>query len=146
MEFLEAAKSGTLPAVSFVKPLGSLNEHPAYSTVVAAEQHAVDLVTAVMNGPQWKDTAIIVTYDENGGFWDHVAPPVAPDGWGPGVRVPTIVISPYARKGFVDHTVYDTTSILSTIEHRYGLDPLSSRDQNAPDLAAAFDFSQTPPP
>ncbi len=77
-----------------------------------------------------------------GGFWDHVAPPVV-DTWGPGARVPAIVISPYAKKG-IDKTVYDTTSILATIEKRWQLDPLTERDKHAADLSAAFDFSASP--
>jgi phospholipase C len=136
-DFLVDVRDGTLPAVSFVKPL--IDEHPGYSTVVAAEQHALALIEAVRAGPQWPRTAIIVTYDENGGFWDHLRPPVRDD-LGPGVRVPTLVISPFARRAFVDRTPYETMSILSTIEHRFGLDPLTARDANAPDLAAAFAF------
>lgn len=136
-DFLAAAQSGTLPAVSFVKPLGPDNEHPGYATLLEGEQHTLDLVNAVRNGPNWKDTAIVITYDENGGFWDHVAPP-AVDQWGPGTRVPTLIISPWAQKGFVDHTVYDTTSILATIERRWDLPALGTRDANATDLRAAF--------
>ena len=101
------------------------------------------LVQAVQNSPYWKDTAIIITYDENGGFWDHVAPPTV-DRWGPGTRVPLIVISPFAKKGFVDHTQYDTTSILKLIETRWGLAPLGPRDAAANGLTNAFDFSQAP--
>jgi phospholipase C len=89
--------------------------------------------------PAGKNTVIIVTYDENGGFWDHVPPPFI-DSWGPGTRVPTIVISPFAKKGFVDHTQYDTTSILALIEHRYNLTPLGSRDAAAADLQNSFSF------
>jgi plastocyanin len=101
-------------------------------------------VRAVQQSPAWAYTAIIVTYDENGGFWDHVAPPKG-DRWGPGTRVPTIVISPYAKKGYVDHTKYDTTSILKLIETRWGLAPLGPRDAAATGLANVFDFTQTPP-
>jgi len=137
--FLERAAHGTLPAVSFVKPLGVVNEHPGYSEIVQSEHHVIELIDAVRNGPNWKDAVVIVTYDENGGFWDHVPPPKG-DRWGPGTRVPAIIISPFARKGFVDHTIYDTTSILALIEHRFGLRPLSSRDAQAADLSAAFDF------
>lgn len=144
-DFLAKARDGTLPAVSFVKPIGELNEHPGYAVLVDGEKHILDLIDAVKNGPAWKDTAIIVTYDEHGGFWDHVSPP-GTDRWGPGTRVPAIVISPYAKRGFVDRTVYDTTSILATIEHRFGLAPLSSRDAQASDMANAFDFSCPPPP
>jgi phospholipase C len=95
----------------------------------------------VRQSKDWKDTAVIVTYDENGGFWDHVAPPVV-DRWGPGTRVPTLVISPRARRHYVDHESYDTTSILATIERRYGLAPLSPRDAAANDLRHAFRRSE----
>jgi phospholipase C len=140
-DFTAAAQAGTLPAVSFIKPDGVDNEHPNYADMVAGEEHAVALINAVRNGPSWADTAIIVTYDENGGFWDHVAPPSG-DRWGPGTRVPTLVFSPFAKKGFVDSTVYDTSSILALIEHRFGLAPLGTRDAAAADLTNAFDFSQ----
>jgi len=132
-----------LPAVSFVKPAGIDNEHPNYTDVLTGEQHTIELINAVRNGPNWADTAIIVTYDENGGFWDHVPPPKA-DRWGPGTRIPTIVISPYAAKGKVDHTAFDTMSILALIEHRWGISPLGTRDAAANDLSAAFDFASAP--
>ena len=139
--FIAAAKAGTLPSVSFVKPLGPDNEHPGYTDLVRGEQHLIDLINDVRNGPNWEDTAIVITYDEHGGFWDHVAPPTSKkhsDIWGPGARVPTIIISPLAKKHFVDHTLYDTTSILATIEHRWNLEPLGTRDANAHDLRRAF--------
>ncbi|HTR19345.1 MAG TPA: acid phosphatase [Gemmatimonadales bacterium] len=138
-EFFTAAQSGKLPAVSFVKPLGPDNEHPGYADMVTGEQHTLDLINAVRNGPDWKNSVIIITYDEHGGFWDHVAPPVV-DRWGPGSRVPTLIISPFARRGYVDHHRYDTTSILALIEHRWHLEPLSDRDAAAEDLSAALDF------
>jgi phospholipase C len=143
-EFLRALTTNSLPAVAFVKPAGADNEHPGYADLARGQQHVADLVKAVQQSPAWADTAIIITYDENGGFWDHVAPPTG-DRWGPGTRVPAIVISPYAKKGFVDHTQYDTTSILKLIEERWGLAPLGTRDAAATGLANAFDFSQTPP-
>lgn len=136
-DFLRSLDEGTLPAVSFVKPIGEENEHPGYSTVLDGEQHAADLIEKVKNSPEWGDSAIVVTYDEFGGFYDHVAPPVV-DRWGPGNRVPMLIISPYARKGFVDHTRYDTTSILKFIEGQYGLAPLADRDAGATNLLAAF--------
>jgi phospholipase C len=138
-DFLAAAKAGTLPAVSFVKPSGMDNEHPNYTNVIAGEVHAEDLINAVRNGPNWSDAVIIVTYDENGGFWDHVAPAKV-DPWGPGTRVPAIVISPFAKQGFIDSTVYETTSITALIEHRWGLAPLGTRDANDADLSNAFDL------
>ncbi|MGN6354984.1 MAG: alkaline phosphatase family protein [Parafilimonas sp.] len=138
-EFLQAAKDGTLPAVSFVKPLGANNEHPGYSNIIRGEKHALELINAVLNGPNGKDAVVILTYDENGGFWDHVAPPVI-DKWGPGSRIPAIIISPFAKKGYVDHTQYETVSILTFIEKRWNLKPLNSRDANANPLQGAFDF------
>jgi phospholipase C len=127
--------------VSFIKPLGPDNEHPGYADLLTGEQHVLDLIQAVQKGPDWRNTVIIITYDEHGGFWDHVAPPVV-DRWGPGIRVPTLIISPFARRGFVDHNLYDTTSILALIEHRWGLQPLTDRDANADDMAGALDFSE----
>jgi LPXTG-motif cell wall-anchored protein len=105
--------------------------------------HVAQMIDLIQKSPAWKDTAIIVTYDENGGFWDHVAPPKM-DQWGPGSRVPALIISPYARKGYVDHTVMDTTSILAFIENRYGLEPLGTREGQTGNMLSAFDFSQNP--
>jgi phospholipase C len=140
-EFIAAAQNGTLPAVSFVKPVGYDNEHPGYTNLLRGEQHLEALINDIRNGPNWGDTAIVITYDEHGGFWDHVAPPTDPthsDVWGPGSRVPTIVISPLAKRHFVDHTLYDTTSILATIERRWDVAPLGTRDATANDLRRAF--------
>ena len=138
-DFLAALAGGRLPAVSFVKPYGLDNEHPGYTDLITGENHVRDLIAAVQASPHWPHTAIIITYDENGGFWDHVAPPVV-DRWGPGSRVPTLVISPFAHKGYVDHHRYDTTSILALIEHRWGLAPLTTRDAAADPLSGAFEF------
>jgi phospholipase C len=136
-DFVAAVRAGTLPSVSFVKPLGEVNEHPGYANVRSGEDHVVELLQALRSSPEWQRTAVIITYDENGGFWDHIAPPTV-DRWGPGARVPTLVISPLAKHGFVDHTVYDTSSILALIEHRWGLKPLTSRDAAASDMRNAF--------
>ncbi|WP_394850202.1 alkaline phosphatase family protein [Pendulispora brunnea] len=132
-DFVVAAKNGTLPPVSFVKPLGGFNEHPG-ANLQKGQEKAVELIEAVINGPHGEDTAVIVTYDENGGYWDHVAPPVK-DKWGPGTRVPAIVFSKFARGG-VDKTIYDTTSILGLIEKRWGLSPLNERVASQNDLAS----------
>ena len=144
-EFVSAARAGKLPAVSFVKPLGEVNEHPGYANVLSGEQHVLQLLQALRASAEWKSTAVIITYDENGGFWDHVSPPKV-DRWGPGTRIPTIVISPLARHGYIDHTLYDTSSILALIEHRFGLQPLGTRDAKANDMTAAFDFNQSVAP
>ncbi len=136
-DFLSDVRAGRLPAVSFVKPLGPDNEHPGYADLLRGERHVADLVRAVANSPVWPGTVIIVTYDEHGGRWDHVAPPAA-DRWGPGLRVPAIIISPLAKRHYVDHTRYDTTSILKLIERRWGLAPLGTRDADANGLEGAF--------
>jgi len=136
----ESIRQGRLEHVVFYKPVGDENEHPGYADVASGDAKAASLIDALRRSPLWHDTAIIVTYDENGGFWDHAAPPKA-DRWGPGTRIPAIVISPYAKRGFVDHTPYDTTSILKLIETRYALAPLGSRDAAVNDLTNAFDFS-----
>jgi phospholipase C len=138
-DFFAALRGAGLPAVSFIKPLGPDNEHPGYADLMRGQQHVVELVAAVMNSPYWADSAIIITYDENGGRWDHVPPPRG-DRWGPGVRVPALVVSRYARHHVVDHTPYDTTSILRLIETRWNLAPLGARDAGAGDLRHAFDF------
>lgn len=130
-DFIAAATAGTLPSVSFVKPL--FDEHPNYTTETQSEQNTVNDINAVVNGPEWSSTAIIITYDENGGEWDHVAPPKT-DKWGPGTRIPAIVISPFA-KGGVDSTTYDTTAILKLIEKRWSLAALSTRDAAQSDLS-----------
>ncbi|SHM83163.1 alkaline phosphatase family protein [Mucilaginibacter sp. OK098] len=139
-EFIAAAKAGSLPAVSFIKPLGINNEHPGYAALATGENHTVELINDVLSGPNGKDAVIIITYDENGGFWDHVAPPAIDKKWGPGTRVPAIIISPFAKKGYVDHTQYETVGILSFIEKRWGLTPLADRDKNANPLTNAFNF------
>lgn len=139
-DFQRGIAQGKLPAVAFYKPIGALNEHPGYADLLSGERHVADIVEKIQESPLWRDTAIIVTYDEYGGFWDHVPPP-AVDRWGPGTRVPALVISPYARHGYVDHTPYDTTSILRFIETRFGLQPLGPRDEKTGDLRNAFDFS-----
>src|SRR5256884_2496395 len=124
--FFRVLAAGRLPAVSFIKPVGAENEHPSYTTRLRGQAHADKIVRAIMNSPVWSDVLIIAAYDENGGRWDHVAPPVV-DRWGPGTRVPAIIISPFARRGFIDHTRYDTTSILRLIERRWRVQPLGTR-------------------
>lgn len=137
------ASVGILPVADFAAraPLQQGSITNAINVSEGDQTHRANLARSTFGSPAWQDTAIIVTYDENGGFWDHVAPP-AIDKWGPGSRVPTLIISPYAKKGFVDHTQYDTTSILKFIEQRWELAPLATRDAAANDLGNAFNFSQ----
>jgi len=134
-EFIKAIDGGALPQVTFYKPQGNLNEHPGYTDALSGDQHIADVIAHLQKGPQWSHMLVVVTYDENGGFWDHVAPPKG-DRWGPGSRVPTLIVSPYARKGFVDHTLYDTTSILRFITKRYALPTLAGLQARDTALAA----------
>jgi phospholipase C len=123
--------------VSFYKPIGKDDEHPGYADLTRGDRNADMIIWAIRNSFIWDDAVIIVTYAENGGIWDHVAPPKI-DRWGPGTRVPAIIISPFAKRHFVDHTVYDTTSILKLIETRWRLVPLGTRDAGAADLTNAL--------
>ncbi|MBF7013557.1 acid phosphatase [Novosphingobium resinovorum] len=118
--FLADAEAGRLPPVSFYKPQGNLNMHAGYSDIDAGDRHIAAVIDALRASPQWERMMIVVTFDENGGWWDHVAPPKG-DRWGPGTRIPAIVISPRARKDFVDHTIYDTGSIARFLTRRFGL-------------------------
>jgi acid phosphatase len=143
-EFISAARNGELPTVSFVKPYGAENEHPGYASEPDGSDHLVDLLRTILHGPQARDTLVVVTYDEFGGQWDHVPPPGqgsrtpgVHDAMGPGTRIPALVVSKSLKRSGVDDTVYDTTSILATIEHGLKLDPLSSRDAAVNDLRNA---------
>jgi phospholipase C len=131
---------GDLPQVAFYKPQGTFNEHPGNTDVMSGDVHAAELIARIKASPLWSSTAIIFTYDENGGFWDHVAPPKG-DRWGPGTRIPAIIVSPYAKRGYVDHTSYDTTSIVKFITRRFGLEPLPGARAGAGDLTNAFDLA-----
>ena len=119
-ELIKAIDSGALEQVVFYKPQGNLNEHAGYADVQSGDAHIANLIAHLQKSPQWAHMVVIMTHDENGGFWDHVAPPKG-DRWGPGTRIPAIIISPMAKKGFVDHTPYDTTSILRLITKRFNL-------------------------
>ena len=149
--FVSDIENGTLPAVSFYKPQGTVNEHNGYANITDGDQHIAAIVAALQASPQWPHMLIVITYDEFGGLWDHVAPPRG-DFFGPGTRIPAIIISPYARRGFVDHTQYDTSSILRFITRRWNLPELPGlklRDRSliengfAPmgDLSDALDLS-----
>jgi phospholipase C len=126
------------------KPAGRFTEHPGFSDVATGDVHIAEMLRRVRQSPQWNEMAVIVTYDENGGFWDHVPPPSGSgwrDRWGPGTRIPTIIISPYAKRNYIDSTPYDTTSIIKFISRRFTLESLPGVRPNAGDLTAAFDWS-----
>jgi phospholipase C len=121
------------------------NEHPGYTSESRGSDHLVSLLEAIVGSACAKDTMVVVTYDEFGGQWDHVSPPGqggasgVHDQWGPGTRIPALIVSPFLRGNFVlDHTQYDTTSILATIQRRFGLRPLSARDAAVNDLSNVF--------
>jgi len=123
-DLLADAAAGTLPPVAFYKPQGNLNQHEGYANLDDGDAHLAGLVARLQSSPQWPHMLIIVTYDEFGGVWDHVPPPRG-DLLGPGTRIPAIVVSPFARRGFVDHTPYDTGSILRLIARRFDLPKLA---------------------
>jgi len=149
--FLAAVAAGTLPTVTFYKPQGDLNMHAGYSDVDAGDRHVMTVIEALQKSPAWPGLLVIVTVDENGGWWDHVPPPKG-DRWGPGSRIPAIIVSPHAKKGFVDHTIYDTGSIARFLPRRFGLRKLpgltlreeAMRAAGGPppgDLTAALEFA-----
>ena len=120
---LADAAAGRLPAVAFYKPQGNLNQHAGYASVADGDAHIAGLVATLRASPQWRHMVIVITYDEFGGAWDHVAPPQG-DLLGPGTRIPALIVSPFAKRGTVDHTQYDTESILRLITRRFDLDAL----------------------
>jgi phospholipase C len=134
--------AGSLASVSWIMPRFQLSDHPG-SNFCYGENWATQVINTLMKSPSWKSTAVFLTWDEWGGFYDHVKPPTV-DHFGYGFRVPLIVLSPYAKQGYVDHRTGEFDSMLKFIEDNWGLVPLTSRDANAPSLANAFDFSQTP--
>ncbi len=149
--FLADIEAGHLPTVTYYKPQGNLNMHAGYSDIEAGDRHIAHVIHVLQNSPQWPGMAIIVTFDENGGWWDHVPPPKG-DRWGPGTRIPALIISPYAKRGHVDHTFYDTGSISRFLIKRFDLETLPGLTERevatlaaggaAPgDLTQAFEFA-----
>jgi phospholipase C len=143
-QFYVDAQNGTLPQVSWVIPNSQLSEHPPAS-VATGMKYVTGLVNAVMNSPLWNSTAIFIAWADWGGFYDHVDPPKV-DQYGLEIRVPGLVISPYARQGYVDHRTYSFESWLKIIEERFGVMPMTGRDNTANDMTDAFDFTQQPRP
>lgn len=152
-KFFEDAAQGTLPNVAWLNS-GFLYDsyvksgHPP-SSLCLGENYAVSVLNAVMNSPQWPTTALFLVWDEWGGFYDHVEPPVV-ERWKDGTpsryghRVPCIVISPYARSGYVSHNLYSHVSLLRFAETIFNLEPLTERDAQADNMLDCFDFDQTP--
>jgi acid phosphatase len=134
-DLLADIAAGRLPAVTFYKPQGNLNQHPGYASLADGDAHISEVVAKLRASPQWNHMVIVITYDEFGGAWDHIAPPQA-DALGPGARIPALIISPFARRGTVDHTQYDTESILRLITRRFDLEVLPGITRRDRGLAA----------
>jgi phospholipase C len=157
-DYFADAAAGILPNVVFLDPAfftyGN-DDHPARD-IRFGQRYMMDTFLALAQGPQWPNSAYILTYDEHGGFYDHVLPPTLPDGlastthcddWSQaGFRVPTIIASPFARRGFVGANTYDHTSILKLLEWRFGLPSLTARDAGANNLGEVLDFESPPDP
>ena len=151
--FIADIDAGKLPQVTFYKPQGNLNQHSGYADITAGDHHLAEVIAHLEKSPQWDHMLVVLTYDENGGLWDHVAPPKA-DRWGPGSRIPALIISPYAKKHYVDHTPYDTTSILRFLTRRFDLPELNGiavrdamvkkyHEKPLGDLTSALDLSHS---
>jgi phospholipase C len=144
-QFQEDLQRGTLPAVSYVVPLGARERPPG--SLKLGQLAVGTLLNGLMRSRYWPSSAFLLTYDSSGGWYDHVRPPRV-DRWGYGFRVPALLVSPYAKRGDVDHTTLDFTSILQFIERNWGLQPLTGRDRRArgSGLMGAFAFDRGPRP
>ena len=141
--FARDLAQGALAGVSWIIGAPGGTEHPPEDIQTGEASVANDIVNPLGASPYWNSLALFVTWDDYGGFYDHVAPPVV-DSEGYGFRVPCLIISPYARPGFLDGATNDHTSILRFVQNRYGLAPLSTRDAAANDLSEAFDLASPP--
>jgi phospholipase C len=159
--FITDAAAGKLPSISFVDPNFSIQSEEDPQDIRQGERFAAAIINAAMHGPAWSKTLLIWTYDEHGGYYDHVPPPAAvkPDNIPPkiqvppnlpgaydryGFRVPTVIVSPYARRDYVSHVVHDHTSILKLIETKWNLPALTYRDAHADNLLDSIDFESKP--
>ena len=142
-QYYKDLANGTLPAVAYIAPSGA-SEHPPGS-IQSGERFVRTLINNLMASQYWSSSAFLLAYDDWGGWYDHVPPPQV-DAFGYGFRVPALLVSPYARKGYVDHTTLEFSSGLKFIEENWGLAPLTRRDANAKSLSSAFDFKAPPQP
>jgi len=140
-DFVADIGAGRLPAVSFYKPSGRDSQHPLDTDMLSGDAHMAGLLEKLRASAQWPRMLVIVTYDENGGYWDHVPPPRGVswgDRWGPGSRIPALLIGPHVKRGFIDSTPYDTTSIIKCISKRFDLPPLPGVRAKTGDLTPAL--------
>jgi phospholipase C len=140
-EYFTDLENGTLPAVAYIAPAGA-SEHPPGS-IRSGQKFVKSLIQALMRSSAWDSSALMVTYDDWGGWYDHVNPPQV-DEHGFGMRVPAFMVSAYAKRGHIDKTVLDFTSIMKFIEENWDIEPLAERDANANNFLTAFDFSVPP--
>jgi phospholipase C len=143
--FLEDLRAGELPAVSWLVPDVAESDHPAAGSLCRGENWTVEILNAIQRSPEWDHTAVVVTWDDFGGFYDHVPPPHV-DLYGFGPRVPALVISPWVHPGTIAHDEFEFSSVLKMIETIWGLDPLTERDARASDMLQLFDFGGPPTP
>jgi len=143
-QVVDDVKAGHLAPVTWITPRFELSEHPEYN-FCHGENWTTKVVDAIMRSPMWEDTAIFITWDDYGGFYDHEPPPQVDD-FGFGVRVPMIVLSPYAKQGNVSHELGEFSSVLRFIEDNWGLAQLTRRDRKATPMMTAFDFDREPRP
>ena len=141
-EFFSDLQNGTLPDVSWVIPSSPISDHPP-ANVTLGEWWIADLVNAVMNSQYWKNTLVVILWDDYGGYFDTVVPPTV-DQNGLSFRCPALIVSPYAKSGYLDSTVYSFESTLKFIEWNWNLPPLATRDANANNLLNALNFNQAP--
>ncbi|HZD17933.1 MAG TPA: alkaline phosphatase family protein [Actinomycetota bacterium] len=141
-DVVEDIRAGLLPPVTWITPRFELSEHPEYN-FCHGENWTTRVVDAIMRSPMWEDTAIFITWDDYGGFYDHVPPPQV-DVFGFGIRVPMLVISPYAKAGVVSSELGEFSSVLRFVEDNWGLRTLTRRDREATPMLSAFDFEQEP--
>ena len=144
-EFVPDVEAGALPSVTWLVPPAEVSDHPGYGALCDGENWTVRQLNAIMQSPEWKHTAVVLTWDDFGGFYDHVPPPHL-DIYGYGPRVPAIVISPWSKPGAIFSETADFSSVLKLIETVFDLPALTERDANANDLLTAFDFEQAPNP
>jgi phospholipase C len=143
--FLQDLEAGRLPAVSWLIPDVEVSEHPAAGSMCEGENWTVQILNAIMRSPEWRHTAVVITWDDFGGFYDHVPPPHL-DLYGLGPRVPMLLISPWAREGHVASQTLEFSSVLKMIETIWGLPSLTERDRRAGDMLDLFDFEGEPAP
>ena len=142
-QFLRDLAAETLATMTWITTTSKLSEHPSLGGSCAGENSTVEIVDAIMNRPEWNSTVIFISWDDFGGFYDHVPPPQL-DALGLGPRVPLLIVSPFVKSGFIEHQQLEFASVVKFVEEIFGLPFLTSRDANSNDIFDAFDFVDAP--